>query len=96
MKKIAIFTVSLFVFLSFTTLTFAGLVMNVTRGTLVSIDPIKNQIVVTDDRDGTNKTFLVTAEMLQGLQRGRVVIVTVKPKTANVARAVRYPVRRGY
>jgi len=95
MKKVTTLIVSLFVVFSFTTLAFAGLAMNITRGPLVSIDPVNNQIVVTDDKTGTNKTFSVTAAMLQGLQKGRVVLVTVNPGT-NVAKAVRYPARKGY
>ena len=71
------------------TLGFAGLIKwDISKGPIVSIDTVKNEITVADSRSGTNVTYKVSPDVVASFEKGQVVIVR-SDSGSNVAKSVR-------
>ena len=71
------------------TLGFAGLIKgDISKGPIVSIDTVKNEITVADSRSGTNVTYKVSPDVVASFEKGQVVIVR-SDSGSNVAKSVK-------
>lgn len=68
---------------------FAGLIKgDIAKGSIVSIDTVKNEITVADSRSGANVTYKVSPDVAASFQKGQVVIVR-SDSGSNVAKSVK-------
>ncbi len=91
MKKIRVIVVYLIAFICFATLSFAGgtkgTPSNTTKhkaeiiiGKIVSVDPVKNEIVIKEDKTGIDKTIQVRPKTISSLKIGEHVKAKLKPQ----------------
>ena len=74
---------------SLSTSGYAGLIKgDISKGPIVSIDTVKNEITVADSRSGTNVTYKVSPDVVASFEKGQVVIVR-SDSGSNVAKSVK-------
>jgi len=99
MKKITVILVALLLICGMTTLNFAQtsqatgakkakVSTEVIRGKIISIDTVKNEIVVKENKTGTEKTIAVDPTVISSLKTDENVKVTLKAGS-NVAEKVK-------
>jgi len=94
MKRGLIVVVSLIALLSLWTPSFAGLLKkNVLKCRIVSIDPIRNEVVCRDSRSGKHQTYIVSPPMIRSLQKDKEVIL-ISNLESNIVQSIREVRRR--
>ena len=94
MKKGVTITVFLVALLSLLTPSFAGLLKkNVLKCRIVSIDPVRNEVVCRNSRDGKHQTYIVTPPMISSLYKDKEVIL-ISNLGSNVVQAIKEVRRR--
>jgi len=99
MRKTIVLLVSLLLLCSFSTLSFAQKAhvkaakktesnIKTIRGSVVSIDNVKNEIVVRDEKTSTDKTISVNSKIASSLKVGEAVKAKVNSAT-NIAESVK-------
>src|SRR3990167_6487026 len=93
-RRTLMLLVALSVVFTLSTPGFAGLIKgDISKGPIVSIDTVKNEITVADSRSGTNVTYKVSPDVATSFEKGQVVIVR-SDSGSNVAKSVRLVQKR--